>query len=856
MGNIRTTLNWFEQRAGKVKYSMASRYGPNSFDCSSSVYYACQAGGFFPKGTMGNTDTLFTDLPKNGFVKVSSPYQRGDIFLWGRQHSASGRYGHTGMFIDANTIIHCSPSTSGIGTRGYQAMLNGAGNPPTQVWRHPSASSSTPTLNTPQEKVVWAVANILNGFGYNTVAIAGIIGNMVAESDLNPNLDQVGGPAFGLVQWDGSAYPLIGTPTRSGREYVRRLMTAGGVKGDYTKAEPQTRLIEWCMHNGQWIGAVEPKTVDGYKNISSVAQAAEVFMRNFERPGTERLDVRINGAQQWYTWLTGQTFTEKEPEFETLTNVGELERLSIASGKIIAEGWHFSSDRKDEEIIFYNAETDAVLGRFSPKTIDRPDLKERYPNVLGVEQSGFSVSMAVPNGTAVYVKGIRYNSGTSDSKDELIFDGIIIFEQAFDAEVETYAKTNEKFYFEILDHNKLIKRGDKILNELSWTNELMAIPSTELMLPIEYKEYFKARKEVKIYINRKVFHGLTVGMEEDKDAETITVQLLHVISEWNYRQISTNLAVKSRTVNDIYSTLDFRYPNWNVEYLQDSAQRKIDYVYSRQGKLDGLTKTCELTDDLFWRVGFNAGRTLDIGTFGDKKPYTLSTLDPSDQNIRILSELIIRHEYENVINIATVYGEKSDSGMSSMSLREVYNDDGAQVDGFPIVIPKNGINNERGYDYIEFTKLAPNNNLEYAVIDEESIALEGGIGIEGTFAFNDLAPFNIDSKDIKDEDRAKASKTAYDATVKKLKQSRRKYFIDMEVTELPFGINVGNRVRMLYDNQVLIQNDCSDYLKKILTIDEWYYIVSIGYDFDNNGVERNRVTLAKYLYTERESEWQ
>ena len=856
MGNIRTMLNWFEQRVGKVKYSMASRYGPNSFDCSSSVYYACQAGGFFPKGTMGNTDTLFTDLPKYGFTKVNAPYKRGDIFLWGRQHSASGKYGHTGIFTDANTIIHCSPSTSGIGTRGYQAMLSGAGNPPTQVWRNNSASASTPTLNAPEEKVVWAVANILNGFGYNTVAIAGIIGNMVAESNLNPNLDQAGGPAFGLVQWDGSAYPLIGTPTRSGREYVRRLMTAGSVKGDYTKAEPQTRLIEWCMHNGQWIGAVEPKTVDGYKKMTNVAQAAEVFMKNFERPGTPRLDVRVAAAQQWYTWLSGQTFTEKEPEFEMLTNVGELDLLSIAKGRVIAEGWHFSSDRKDQEIIFYNAETDAILGRFIPKTIDRPDLKERYPNVLGVEKAGFSVSMAVPNGTAVYVKGIRYNSGTSDSKDELIFDGIIIFEQAFDAEVETYAKTNEKFFFEILDHDKVIKCGDKILNELSWTNELMGVPSTELMLPIKYKEYFKARKEVKIYINRKVFHGLTVGMEEDKGAETITVQLLHVINEWNYRQVSTNLAVKSRTVNDIYSTLDFRYPNWNVEYLQDAAQRKIDYVYSRQGRLEGLTKTCELTDDLFWRVGFNAGRTLDIGTFGDKKPYTLSTLDPSDQNIRMLSEPIIRHEYENVINIATVYGEKSDSGMSSMSLREVYNEEGAQVAGFPVVILRNGINNERGYDYIEFTKLAPNNNLEYAVIDEESIALEGGTGIEGTFAFNDLAPFNIDSKDIKDEDRAKASKTAYDATVKKLKQLRRKCFIDMEVAGLPFDVNIGDKVRMLYDNQVLIQCDCSNYLKKMLAIDDWYYIVSIGYDFDNSGVERNAITLAKYLYAERESEWQ
>ena len=33
--------------------------------------------------------------------------------------------------------------------------------------------------------------------------------------------------------------------------------------------------------------------------------------------------------------------------------------------------------------------------------------------------------------------------------------------------------------------------------------------------------------------------------------------------------------------------------------------KRIDYVYSRQNKLEALTKTCELTDDIWWRVGFN-----------------------------------------------------------------------------------------------------------------------------------------------------------------------------------------------------------------------------------------------------------
>lgn len=688
MGNIETTISWFRQREGRVRYSMASRYGPNSYDCSSAVYYALRAGGFFGAGAMGNTDSLFSDLPNAGFVKVSAPYQRGDVFLWGRKQSASGKYGHTGMFVDANNVIHCGSARNGIATENYSAMWGRSGNPPISIWRHPSSGGGSPTPPTPDP-----------------------------------------------------------------------------------------------------------------------------------------------------------------PPSDVLKNAGELEIFGTSNGSINAVGWHFSTGKDVEILRFINAETGSLIKEMKVDLKDREDIKAKYPNVTGVIKCGFNASITVPNGTAVYLVGIRTN-GTDE--DELIFSPIVVFEQSFDAEVDTYAVTNEKFHFEILDHDKVIKRGNKILNTLSWTNELMTVPETEIVLPIEYKEYLTGRKEVKLFINNKVFHGVTIGMEEDKVSETITVQLLHVIHEWSYRQVSTNLASKNRTVNDLYSTLDFRYPNWNINYQQDSAQRKIDYVYSRQTKLEALTKTCELTDDLYWRVGFDAGRTLDIGTFGDKKPYTITKLEPSDQNIKILTEPTIRHEYENVINMATVYGEKSDSGMSSMSLREVYNEDGAQIDGFPVVILRNGINNERAYNYIEFTKLAPNNDIEYSVVDEESIAIEGDIAIEGTFAFNDLAPFNTDSKDITDEDRAKASKTAYDATVKRLKQLRRKYFYDLEVTPLPPDVNVGDRIRFIYDNQVLIQDDCSSYLKKVLTIDEWFYIVKIDYNFDANGVEFQAITLSKYLQTERE----
>lgn len=313
-------------------------------------------------------------------------------------------------------------------------------------------------------------------------------------------------------------------------------------------------------------------------------------------------------------------------------------------------------------------------------------------------------------------------------------------------------------------------------------------------------------------------------------------------------------------IRDIYADMNFAYPGWELNMSDEAKNTTIDYVYSRQNKLEALTKTMELTSDLFWRVRFVNKRILDISKFGDKKPYIFSKKPSGANNIRILEDPIIEHDFENVINLVSVYSEKSDTGMSSMTLREVYNDPSLQTDKFPCVILRANVNNERNYSkYVEqFPKLAPNNELEYAIIDEESVALEGGTVIEGTKAFNDLAPFtpetddNGNTKEVTDDDRKKAAKTAYDASVRWLKLHRRSYKINLVTEELPADLAPGDRVRFIYDNSVYILDSCSNYLKKILSYDDWFYITHIGYSIDGNS-EVNEVTLEKFLRIDRET---
>lgn len=531
-------------------------------------------------------------------------------------------------------------------------------------------------------------------------------------------------------------------------------------------------------------------------------------------------------------------------------------------------------------------------------------------------------------------------------------------------------------YIAVYRNGNLIKRLKGYIGTLMFDNELMYTPMTTLDLPIEYLEYFNGREEVKIFINGKVFWGIVWDIEVNKVDEIITLDIRHVISEWQYRQISVNHAISNGRLNiiykgdeinsdsqtdetisasdftvalstartitnaqilsraratawvrsngdsvsitsvkiekkgsndtyttvtsitedgtyritfatakgtsvsvemsvedkyepdystlddpsvidnlsDIYEDMNFAYPGWNIEF-QDGGNEVIDYVYSRQNKLEALTTTMELTDDLFWRVGFVNEKLVQIGRFGEKKPYVISKKPSGETNIRMIEEPTIDYDFENVVNVATVYSDKSDSGMSSLTLREVYMNPSLQKNGFPVVILHANVNNERDYSmYIsQYPKLAPNNEIEYAVLDEESIALESGTLIEGTYAFNDMSPFELDGKRVSDNKRVKAATTVYERTIKQLIQARRSYEILVTTEEIPSDLWVGDRVRVLYDNSLWEMVECSSYWKKLLALDDWYYITRIEYEIDETGAEINRLTLTKWLRIERET---
>ncbi|MFB8457740.1 phage tail spike protein [Enterococcus faecalis] len=201
-----------------------------------------------------------------------------------------------------------------------------------------------PELTTEKEKNAWAVWQFLKSKGYSEQAAAGILGNMDQESGIMPDIDEGGGgPGYGLVQWTS---PIAG---ESGRAYVQRLLGQAGISGDYRNITTQLKLLDWHMHNGQYIpSAAYPYSVAQFKALTDIGTATMAFEANFERPAVTHPE-RIPLAQYWYnllkdlkpskpTWInpvrSTYTITQEWDQIGWGTNVihGGIDIASVPAG--------------------------------------------------------------------------------------------------------------------------------------------------------------------------------------------------------------------------------------------------------------------------------------------------------------------------------------------------------------------------------------------------------------------------------------------------------------------------------------------------------------------------------------------
>ncbi|EGO6111188.1 phage tail spike protein [Enterococcus faecalis] len=278
---------------GKTKIMELTRKGMEFWDGSSHVGNMGTKGNPFPLLNDANGNPVVTD-GKSLLLVGNSPTN-----IIGLSNEES-----TGLIIRGATQWNLANNSYFIGKGGNKSTIyvdrlivggkevipgDGSGGNDGDV---------PPELTTEKEKNAWAVWQFLKSKGYSEQAAAGILGNMDQESGIMPDIDEGGGgPGYGLVQWTS---PIAG---ESGRAYVQRLLGQAGISGDYRNITTQLKLLDWHMHNGQYIpSAAYPYSVAEFKALTDIGTATMAFEANFERPAVTHPE-RIPMAQYWYDLL-------------------------------------------------------------------------------------------------------------------------------------------------------------------------------------------------------------------------------------------------------------------------------------------------------------------------------------------------------------------------------------------------------------------------------------------------------------------------------------------------------------------------------------------------------------------------
>ena len=172
---------------------------------------------------------------------------------------------------------------------------------------------------------------------------------------------------------------------------------------------------------------------------------------------------------------------------------------------------------------------------------------------------------------------------------------------------------------------------------------------------------------------------------------------------------------------------------------------------------------------MYWRVNRYDPYQIDIGIFGRQQDVLIT------EDTYFISLDDITENYNDVINIGVVMSDKSDGGASSLTLRDIFYNKSLMIQGFPVIKTGRVVNSQRSFDYPQIPQFAPEIiGEEFALMDEEGIALEAGQLYWGTVTTNDIQAIAEDNKELTDDDRINATEQLYYSAIRKLKNSRRK----------------------------------------------------------------------------------
>lgn len=329
-------IDWFQQRQGRVSYSMDYRNGPNSYDCSSAIYHALIYAGILPQGfRIGNTETEFVDLPKFGFQRIEAdangyiPTQRGDIFIWGKQGYTLGANGHTGIFIDNDNIIHCAYAYKGIHTDEHDKLAGWNNVQYLTIFRYTGKPQNAPAPQ-PQNEAIDDVINIGSHFKITkSMRVAEV---NIHEDRRELKIDELcprgftwaenGLPANWVTKVDNDGYKIDGEINA----------------GDLVKLQGVFVAQEVVQNDGMWFALVKRNGIDVWMELTPVTEvsAGDGGTVSEYRPAPAPVEepkpaepVVENPAENHFADISNMVKDEPKPEEKPTENQG----LTVQEGE-------------------------------------------------------------------------------------------------------------------------------------------------------------------------------------------------------------------------------------------------------------------------------------------------------------------------------------------------------------------------------------------------------------------------------------------------------------------------------------------------------------------------------------------
>lgn len=156
------------------------------------------------------------------------------------------------------------------------------------------------------ENNAWEIYAQLSEYGWTVNSVSAVLGNMQAESGLNPAQTQHGFPVgsrkggYGLIQW---------TPASKYYDWANKY------KHNIYDGYWQLYDLNYQAHYQEYYEKpAYPLSYEEFKESDDTpAYLTEVFLFNYVRAGVEVLEKRVEYAEYWYEILSGEE-PPKPPE--------------------------------------------------------------------------------------------------------------------------------------------------------------------------------------------------------------------------------------------------------------------------------------------------------------------------------------------------------------------------------------------------------------------------------------------------------------------------------------------------------------------------------------------------------------